>query len=147
VAIPDLIDSVASLVQQTAARSVVTFETEIAADLPGVRCDPEQIRQVLLNLLLNAVQAMPEGGTVSLVARKEPGMICIQVRDTGMGIPQSNVESIYDPFFTTKQNGTGLGLAVGYQIMQQHGGELRLEQNGPGGACFAMLLPVGDLNS
>lgn len=136
------ITSVVDLVKQTAARSIVHIDVQIARDLPEVTCDAEQIKQVLLNLVLNAVQAMPEGGTVSVSADKQSAAIAIRVRDNGPGIPEANIESIYDPFFTTKPNGTGLGLAVAYQILQQHGGELLLEQNGPGGACFAMLLPV-----
>jgi signal transduction histidine kinase len=65
------------------------------------------------------------------------------VQDQGSGIPAGDIDSIYDPFFTTKETGTGLGLPVAYQIVEQHGGELVLERNGPGGACFAIILPSG----
>jgi signal transduction histidine kinase len=74
-------------------------------------------------------------------AAEQNGILTIRVKDQGPGIPPEDVDSIYDPFFTTKDTGTGLGLPVAYQIVQQHGGELMLEENGPGGACFAIRLP------
>ena len=113
----------------------------IAPDLKTLRCDPEQMKQVLLNLVLNAMQAMPQGGEVMVDAAEENGRLRIRVKDQGPGIPATDIDSIYDPFFTTKDTGTGLGLPVAYQIVQQHGGELMLEENGPGGACFAIRLP------
>jgi two-component system sensor histidine kinase HydH len=137
-----LIDSVLTLLAQTSNRSDVTFRKEIAQRLKTVRCDPEQMKQVLLNLVLNAVQAMPEGGEVVVKATEEGGGLVIRVRDQGPGIPPDDLDSIYDPFFTTKENGTGLGLPVAYQIVQQHGGELSLEENGPKGACFLIRLPA-----
>jgi two-component system, NtrC family, sensor histidine kinase HydH len=136
-----LIASVVALVKQTAARHLVEFDVRIAEGMPPLECDAEQIKQVLLNLLLNAVQAMPQGGKLELTAIVEDGLFVIRVRDTGPGIPQLAVDSIYDPFFTTKTNGTGLGLPVAYRIAQQHGGDLVLEENGPEGACFALMLP------
>lgn len=142
VPVQDLIDSVVMLVSQTVARSMVDIEIKLADDLPAIQCDAEQIKQVLLNLLLNAVQAMPEGGTVIVTATEESGLIAIRIQDNGPGIKPSDVDSIYDPFFMTRTNGTGLGLAVAYQIVQQDGGDLLLEQNSASGARFAMLLPA-----
>lgn len=136
-----LIESVLTLLVQTSHRGDVRFRREIAPDLKNLRCDPEQMKQVLLNLVLNAMQAMPQGGEVVVDAAEEKGMLRIRVKDQGPGIPAADVDSIYDPFFTTKDTGTGLGLPVAYQIVQQHGGELTLEENGPAGACFAIRLP------
>lgn len=136
-----LIESVLTLLAQTSHRGDVHFRMDLAPDLKNVRCDPEQMKQVLLNLVLNAVQAMPQGGEVVVDAADEKGMLRIRVKDQGPGIPAIDVDSIYDPFFTTKDTGTGLGLPVAYQIVQQHGGELTLEENGPAGACFAIRLP------
>jgi signal transduction histidine kinase len=141
VEVQSLVQSVLTLLSQTSHRNDVTFRMEIAPDLNNLRCDPEQMKQVLLNLVLNAVQAMPNGGEVLVDAAEENGMLKIRVKDQGTGIPPGDVDSIYDPFFTTKDTGTGLGLPVAYQIVQQHGGELMLEENGPGGACFAIRLP------
>jgi signal transduction histidine kinase len=139
-----LIESILNLLSQTTTRTDVEFKTEIDPNLRPVLCDPEQIKQVLLNLTLNAVQAMPDGGQVSVSASIEQDRLNILVRDQGPGIPEAVVDSIYDPFFTTKETGTGLGLPVAYQILQQHGGELRLESNGPDGACFLVSLPCHD---
>jgi signal transduction histidine kinase len=141
VEVRSLVQSVLTLLSQTLHRGDVTFRMEIATDLNNLRCDPEQMKQVLLNLVLNAMQAMPNGGEVVVDAAEENGILRIRVKDQGPGIPPGDVDSIYDPFFTTKDTGTGLGLPVAYQIVQQHGGELMLEENGPGGACFAIRLP------
>lgn len=143
VEVQSLIQSVLTLLSQTLHRSDVTFRMEIASGLNGLRCDPEQMKQVLLNLVLNAMQAMPAGGEVVVDAAEDNGILKIRVKDQGPGIPSGDIDSIYDPFFTTKDTGTGLGLPVAYQIVQQHGGELMLEENGPGGACFAIRLPSG----
>ena len=140
--VSDLIDSVFSLVSQTVARKSVSLRKAIASETPTVACDPEQIKQVLLNLVLNAVQGMPNGGEVRVEAAAMKGRAIIKVRDTGPGIPARNVDSIFDPFFTTKPTGTGLGLAVAYQIIHQHGGELLLLDNSSSGATFAFTLPA-----
>jgi signal transduction histidine kinase len=136
-----LIESVLTLLSQTSHRGDVRFRMQVSSGLNSLRCDPEQMKQVLLNLVLNAMQAMPEGGEVVVEAAEDNGLLKIRVKDQGPGIPATDVDSIYDPFFTTKDNGTGLGLPVAYQIVQQHGGELSLEENGPSGACFAIRLP------
>jgi two-component system sensor histidine kinase HydH len=136
-----LIDSVVTLVSQTAARHHVIFRKDLTSELPPLECDSEQLKQVLLNLALNAVQAMPEGGEVLVRASNTPTAAVIRVRDHGPGIAEDDVDSIYDPFFTTKPTGTGLGLPVAYQIVKQHGGELLLESNGPAGACFKVSIP------
>jgi two-component system, NtrC family, sensor histidine kinase HydH len=138
--IPELLHSVVGLVSQTTGRANVSIREEYSPGLPLCSCDPEQIRQVVLNLLLNAVQAMPDGGMITVGARLDRGVMIIRVRDQGPGISAENADSIYDPFFTTKSAGTGLGLAVSYQIAKQHGGELTLEQNGPSGVCFALTI-------
>lgn len=137
-----LIESVLTLLSQTSHRGDIHFRMDIAPDLKTLRCDPEQMKQVLLNLVLNAIQAMPEGGEVTVDASEQNDTLQIRVRDQGPGIPASDIDSIYDPFFTTKAAGTGLGLPVAYQIVQQHGGELMLEENGPDGACFAIRLSL-----
>jgi two-component system sensor histidine kinase HydH len=135
------VDSVVSLLSQTAARNHIVFKKEYDRKVKPIPCDEEQLRQVLLNLLLNAVQAMPSGGKVTVSVRDSDGSVVIRIQDQGSGIPAENVDSIFVPFFTTKENGTGLGLPVSYQIVQQHGGELTLETNSPRGVCFSISLP------
>ena len=99
-----------------------------------------------MNLLLNAVDAMPDGGTLTVAARSEPGRVQFAVRDTGCGIPQEHLDRIYDPFFTTKPRGqgTGLGLSVSYGIVKEHSGTLLAESSPGEGSCFVVSLPALD---
>jgi len=105
------------------------------------RVDPAMIQQVLLNLLLNALEATESGGQVSILLRSEDTGFSIAVSDTGCGIPPENRDKVFDPFFTTKGNGTGLGLANSYKIIQSHGGELTLTSTVGQGSTFTLTLP------
>jgi two-component system, NtrC family, sensor kinase len=117
---------------------------EIDVDLPRVMGNRGRLQQVLMNLLLNAVDAMPQGGTLTVTARAAPGRVRIQVSDTGIGIPPEHLERIYDPFFTTKPRGqgTGLGLSVSYGIIKEHSGTLTAESTPGEGARFVVSLPI-----
>lgn len=137
-----LIDSVSMLVARMATETGVQIVNEISPAAPSMQCDSEQMKQVLLNLILNAIQAMPEGGQLKLSAEAFDKFLMLRVADTGPGISAQNADQIFDPFFSTKQNGTGLGLPIAYQIVQQHGGELILESNSSRGCCFALRMPV-----
>ncbi|MBI5083159.1 MAG: sensor histidine kinase [Acidobacteria bacterium] len=137
-----LLDSVAGLAQHAAITTSVEIRQEIHEPLPEVRCDPEQLKQVLLNLIINAIQATDGPGTVCLQAGAGDGNVAILVRDEGCGIPEADRERIFDPFFTTKENGTGLGLAVAAKIIEQHGGVLAAEANPKRGMTFRVELSV-----
>ena len=137
-----LTDSVLDLVRQVAAQNEVTLRRTFDGTIAAVKCDPEQMKQVLLNLVLNAIQAIPGSGDVSVSAERTEDMLVLRVKDTGPGIPAERVDEIFDPFFTTKQNGTGLGLPIAYQIIEQHGGELALESYSPQGCSFVIRLPL-----
>ena len=137
-----LFDSVIELAAHVVGRQAITLRKEVDATLKPFECDPELLTQVLLNLLLNAIQAMPDGGTVLLSGRSRNGGILIQVRDEGCGIGAADRDRIFDPFFTTKQTGTGLGLSVAHQIVEQHGGILSAEPNLDKGTTFSVVLPV-----
>lgn len=106
--------------------------------------DPDQLKQVLLNLLLNAQQAMPEGGTLTIHTQNVSGHIELRISDTGVGISQEDQEHIFDPFFTTKSGGTGLGLAVAHQILQEHNALVRIESIPTAGCSFIILFPLAD---
>jgi two-component system sensor histidine kinase HydH len=138
-----LFDSVAALSAHGIGQNKVGVRKEIAAGLPELHSDAEQLKQVLLNLLINAIQAMPEGGEVVLSCRRQAGRILMQVRDQGCGIPAEHIDRVFDPFFTTKENGTGLGLSVAHQIVGQLGGMLTLEANAGRGMTFSIQLPAG----
>jgi signal transduction histidine kinase len=124
-------------------------ETDIAPGLPPVEVDAGQIAQVVQNLVLNAVQAMPSGGVVRLRARcipeaAGPGRVEIEVEDAGVGIPQQNLGRVFDPFFTTRTGGTGLGLAVCHSIVQKHRGTVRVRSEVGKGTTFTVTLPATD---
>ncbi|MGC9969566.1 MAG: ATP-binding protein [Bryobacteraceae bacterium] len=142
-----LIESVTSLVAPTAERSGITLERRVPPSPPHVQCDPEQLKQVILNLTINAIQAMAGGGSIELSVTASDGNVRISVRDEGPGIPAQDLEKIFDPFFTTKENGTGLGLSVAHQIVTQHGGAITAEPNPDRGMTFSIVLPARSYNS
>lgn len=116
-----------------------------AADLPRIEAVPDQFKQVILNILRNAEEAIPEsGGRVTIFTSFADGMARVQVKDTGTGIPSQVMKNIFDPFFTTKPSvkGTGLGLSVTYGIVKKHGGEILVDSLPEQGATFTILLPV-----
>jgi two-component system NtrC family sensor kinase len=121
----------------------VGIEIRLAGDLPKVHCNSDQIQQVIVNLLLNARQAIENDGTIEIETRDSDGLVVIEVRDTGCGISEEDASRIFDPFFTTKADigGTGLGLAVSYGIVQSHKGSLEAVENIPGGTILRMSLP------
>ncbi|MEA2064430.1 MAG: ATP-binding protein [Gemmatimonadota bacterium] len=118
----------------------ITIETNIEPAAPFL-FDPAQIRQVLMNLVRNAAEAMPEGGTLSVTGRALPAAYEFSVHDTGPGITGNNMKEIFEPFFTTRKNGLGLGLAVSQRIVTEHGGEISVD-SGPGtpGTTFTVSL-------
>lgn len=140
VQLPKVIESVLSLVKHSAGKQI-EFVQQIEENLPPVWADEEQIAQALLNLVINAAQAMPMGGKVVLEAASDAGGVRIRVRDEGMGIAAEDVDKIFDPFFTTKAGGTGLGLSVVDQIVRQLGGSVRVERNADRGMTFTMQFP------
>jgi two-component system sensor histidine kinase HydH len=137
-----LLDSVMQLAAHGVGRGSVRLRKETAAPLPPVEGDPELLKQMLLNLVMNAIQAMPGGGEVSVSAALQDNCMSIRVRDQGCGIPSDVRDKVFDPFFTTKESGTGLGLPVAHQIVEQHGGILRAEANPDRGMTFCALLPL-----
>ena len=141
-----VLDSVIDLVGHSAGKGI-QFHKENTPTVPTLLGDEEQLTQVILNLTLNAAQAMPEGGDVWLTARPEDDGIVIQIRDQGPGIPEADMDRIFDPFFTTKDTGTGLGLAVVHQIVTQHGGTVTVTRNQDQGTTFNLFFPRsrGDL--
>ena len=137
-----IVDDVVRLARSSPATSKVRIETELPRSLPAVECDEEQIKQVLLNLVMNAAQAMPDGGRIDVSASQQGGSVDLIVADDGPGIAEEMRARIFDPFFTTRESGTGLGLAVVQQIVSQHGGQIEVEQNGAKGARFVVRIPI-----
>jgi signal transduction histidine kinase len=115
-----------------------------AADAGAAVVDPAQLRQALDNLVRNAVEATPEGGTVSLAARREGAERVVEVRDTGRGIEPDHLPRIFDLYFTTKADGTGVGLAVAQQIVTAHGGTIEVDSQPGDGTTMTVRLPGGE---
>jgi two-component system sensor histidine kinase HydH len=137
-----LVESTLPLVEAEGERRNVRIETGWGARVPSIRCDQERIRQALLNLLLNAIQASPDGERVEIRARQAGARALIDVVDRGPGIPVELRENIFLPFFTTKSEGTGLGLPMALKIVQAHGGRLRAMENPDKGTIFRIALPL-----
>ncbi|MBL8231503.1 MAG: hypothetical protein JNL98_23610 [Bryobacterales bacterium] len=134
--------SVAKLVSVSAAKQKVEIRLEVPPNLPKADCDPQQIRQVILNLTMNAVQAMPAGGYVDLRLFPQNTNLSIEVRDQGPGVAAEDISKLFSPFYTTKKDGTGLGLAIAQKIMIAHGGLITVDSQKPHGAVFTAILPV-----
>lgn len=137
-----ILESVVGLAAHAVGRQPIQLRIDAAPALPAIACDPEQIKQVLLNLTINAVQAMPDGGEIVLSTRVEGGRVVVGVKDQGPGISAEHLDKVFDPFFTTKDTGTGLGLSVAHQIVSQHGGILNAKNNSERGATFSLSLPI-----
>ena len=133
---------------RAAERAGVTLERDLA-DVPPIAGDEERLRQVLVNLTLNALEAVGDGGTVRVSCRlEEPDpdrggadMVAIAVDDSGPGVKAEVRDRIFEPFFTTKAEGSGLGLSIVHAIVTQHGGEIAVEEAPGGGARFVLRLP------
>jgi signal transduction histidine kinase len=136
------IDAVIALAEHASRQNQIVFRKEVAGDLDELECDSEQLIQILLNLTINAIQAMPQGGEIVLSARRQGGNAVIEVRDQGTGIDEEDLEKIFDPFFTTKESGTGLGLPVAYQIAARQGGVLTAVRNLNKGMTFSLEIPL-----
>ena len=133
------------LIEKQLLKEGISLERRLAPDLPKVMGSANHLQQVLLNLLTNAREAMPAGGSIRVQSRLSPNGNGIQILigDTGKGIPDDLVRQIFDPFFTTREGGTGLGLSISYGIVREHGGLLTVESEVGKGATFTITLPAG----
>ena len=137
-----LIESVLALSNKRLEHGRVQVQAQLQPDLPPILGVPDQLTQVLLNLVINAIEAMPEGGELNLGTAIDTGWLRIGVRDTGPGISPDEAAKIFEPFYTTKANGTGLGLAVSYGIIQRHGGRIEVAGVPGRGTTFTIVLPL-----
>ncbi|MBI4395557.1 MAG: histidine kinase, partial [Elusimicrobia bacterium] len=128
---------------QTKPKGIEVVE-RLDAALPLLEVDRDQIKQVLLNLFLNACQAMPQGGVLSVESVWSDGFARVTVEDTGPGLSPEAAKNLFNPFFTTKEEGTGLGLALSYAIVERHGGIIEAGNGRDGGALFTIKLQAGE---
>ncbi|HXX59104.1 MAG TPA: ATP-binding protein [Dehalococcoidales bacterium] len=138
----NVLDNVLSLVNHAADMQRVKIVREMANDLPAITADADQMNQVFMNLTMNAIQAMPQGGTMTVRSSKENGRVKVEVQDTGVGISKENMRRLYTPFFSTKKEvkGVGLGLAVSHGIIEQHRGKIEVVSEEGKGTTFTVFL-------
>jgi signal transduction histidine kinase len=140
----EIVREMVELLRAEANLYAVSIGTDLVADLPKIRADLVQLQQVFMNLILNAIEAMKETGGVLTVKTQfgENGQLLISVSDTGVGLPKEKTEQIFDTFFTTKPQGSGMGLSISRSIVESHGGSLWASANHGRGATFHFTLPL-----
>lgn len=144
----EIVESIARILETEAKDKDVDIGLHLTPALPKIFIDKEQIKQVCMNLILNAIQSIEGAGTVEIRTRLfadngSERFAEIEVRDTGVGIPEKDIENIFNPFFTTKKDGSGLGLSISHQIIKEHGGYMVVESQVGRGTSFFVRLPVG----
>jgi C4-dicarboxylate-specific signal transduction histidine kinase len=147
ISLNDLADEMVAVARGEAMRHNATIATELDPDLPPVQGDPTRLQQVLLNLIMNAIEAMREAaGTREIVVRTEMTDGCevlVSIRDTGPGLSPEALEQVFQPFYTSKSSGMGMGLSICRTIVEAHGGRLWAGANQPKGAVFQFTVPAG----
>jgi signal transduction histidine kinase len=146
-----VIDGIVRILETQAKEKNVEIVREFSVNLPKVWIDREQMKQVFMNLIFNGIQAINDGGIIIISTRlynknaeEEPGgFLQVEIRDNGIGIPEENLQHIFDPFFTSKDEGSGLGLSISHQIVQEHGGYVTVESKPRSGTSFFVHVPVG----
>ena len=140
----EIIEAACRLCADQARRQQVDISLE-PAPAARILVDPEQVKQVLLNVLINALQVQPSGGKIEIRVSHESEDIVISIRDSGPGIATEQLDRIFEPFYTTKRDGTGLGLAISYQLVSHNGGRIRAESAPGQGACFRVSFPLSPI--
>jgi len=142
--INSLVDNIVLLVRNQTSFRNIDIQRNLEENLPEIMADGDQIQQVIINFILNASDAMPNGGSLNIEsgAMKNGEYIELKFTDTGLGISEENKNRIFDPFFTTKESGTGLGLSISYGIVEQHGGTIHVESEVGKGTTFTVQLPI-----
>jgi len=142
--IDELIEGILLVMEKQMRESNIQVEISFNPDIPEIMASTNQMRQVMLNILKNAKEAMPKGGTLTVRTSREDNRVLIHIQDTGMGVPEEIRDKIFEAFFTTKQKvkGVGLGLSVCYGIIKDHGGDIKVESEEGKGTTFIISLPV-----
>ena len=138
-------DLVTQVLEKQPASENIKVATAIPSDLPPVFVDNRQISQVLVNLVTNACQAMPEGGKLSISAIAKQDKVHVSFTDTGSGISKENMKNLFEPLFTTKARGIGLGLAVSKNLVEANGGSIEVESEEGKGSIFTVILPIKEV--
>jgi signal transduction histidine kinase len=136
------LDDVALLASPDAEQHGVAMVKDLPSQPLLVKVDTDFVKQAILNIMINGVQAMPDGGTLTVSVRREEGIVVTEIRDTGTGIPKDVQEKIFELYFTTKKGGSGIGLAQTYQILQWHYGSVDFESVDGKGTTFRLRIPL-----
>jgi signal transduction histidine kinase len=146
VSLSEVIESVLQILKHRLQAFNIQVTHEVVADIPPIRIDPEQLQEALINIVINACEAMEAGGVIEIRERLyqdgEGKMVMLQVQDNGPGINETIKDKIIQPFFTTKEEGTGLGLSIVTRIIEEHNGFLDIASIQGQGACFTIFLPL-----
>jgi signal transduction histidine kinase len=137
----DIVDRALTVLGDKLIEQKVTVRLEIPPDLPLINCDQELFRNCLFNFITNAAQSMPEGGVITLGASFADGLFQLTFQDEGGGIAPEELEKVFQPYFTTKEAGIGLGLAITERIIKEHGGEITVASAPGSGTLFTVLMP------
>lgn len=140
--INELVEAVCSFHENVFAERNVTLHKELDSNCPILRFDPDQIRQVLINLVQNAIDSMPDGGALRITTQAQDDHVAITVADEGHGMSEDVLDNLFQPFYTTKVGGTGLGLSVSQKIVQDHGGDITVESEPGAGSVLTIVLPL-----
>ena len=138
----DILTRVREVAQPRLARHKIRLQASVAGSLPPVKADATQLEMAIFNLVTNALDAMPEGGRLAIRIFRVDAELRISFADSGPGVPVELQERIFNPFFTTKPSGTGLGLAKSFAILESHGGRIEYADAPGGGAMFTLVLPI-----
>ena len=139
-----VLDRAIALTDAARAAKHIAIERDVEAGLPTLWADPGQLEQVLLNLLQNACDAIDDGGTITASVRRDHGRLILRIADTGCGITPEQLQHLFDPFYTTKQGGNGLGLSIAGKIIEDHGGRIDIGSEAGRGTHVTIRLPVGE---
>ena len=145
--LPSVLGHAVELCENQAQTAHITIHQDLSSDLHLPAADASMLGQVFLNVLLNAIQATPAGGSISIDAHAQEDHVLVQFRDTGEGFPPDEIDSLVEPFYTTREDGTGLGLYISKAIVVRHGGTLQLSNHPDGGAIVRVLLPIRSLET
>jgi len=140
--INEILENTCSLMEPYFKNSRINLIKKFDMKVPNIIIDPTRIKQVFLNLIKNAVESMPDGGRLVIETRVENEQVKINIADTGEGMTTEILQNIFVPFFTTKVDGTGVGLSVSQKIVDDHGGHIKVKSELQGGTTFSIYLPI-----
>ena len=138
----EIVEAACRLCSDQANRQRVDIVRQAEAPAATILVDPEQVKQVIINVLINAIQAQPGGGRITIRGVIEAGELAVSIQDAGPGMSPEQLDRIFDPFFTTRREGTGLGLSISFQLVKNNGGRIRATSEPGQGSCFQVIFPV-----